>query len=181
MIPSYERLALSEMKKNYFYYVSFPFLFFGTTAPQWSRFSSFTRFLDQTRLTTVRRTTLDEGSARRRDLFLTTHTLHQGDFILRALIILWLFHLGLSCTVFVLICTVVVLYCFVMCVCVCVCVCVCMCVCVSFCNVWLFWYYVIWLRFFLTWLRFFLNWLRFFLPWLTFFRAFSSVVRQMPG
>ena len=32
------------------------------------------------------------------------------------------FHLGISCTVFVLICTVVVLYCFVMCVCVCVCV-----------------------------------------------------------
>jgi hypothetical protein len=32
-----------------------------------------------------------------------------------------LFHLGISCTVFVLICTVVVLYCFVLCVCVCVC------------------------------------------------------------
>ena len=43
------------------------------------------------------------------------------------MIILWLFHLGISCTVFVLICTVVVLYCFVMCVCVCVC---------GFCNVW---------------------------------------------
>jgi hypothetical protein len=40
------------------------------------------------------------------------------------LIILWLFHFGISCTVFVLICTVVVLYCSVMCVCVCVCVCV---------------------------------------------------------
>jgi hypothetical protein len=34
-------------------------------------------------------------------------------------------HLGISCNVFVLICTVVVLYCFVMCLCVCVCVCVC--------------------------------------------------------
>jgi hypothetical protein len=51
------------------------------------------------------------------------------------LIILWLFHLGMSCTMFVLICTVVVLYCFViLCVCVCarvrvrVCVCVCVCV-----------------------------------------------------
>ena len=32
------------------------------------------------------------------------------------LIILCLFHLGISCTVFVLMCTVVVLYCFVMCV-----------------------------------------------------------------
>jgi hypothetical protein len=36
------------------------------------------------------------------------------------LIILRLFHLGISCTVFVLICTVEVLYCIVMCVCVCV-------------------------------------------------------------
>jgi hypothetical protein len=51
------------------------------------------------------------------------------------LIILRLFHLGISCTVFVLICTVMVLYCFVMCVgvwCVCVSVCVCVCVCVGF-------------------------------------------------
>jgi hypothetical protein len=32
------------------------------------------------------------------------------------LIILRLFHLGVSCTVFVLLCTVVVLYCYVMCV-----------------------------------------------------------------
>jgi len=56
------------------------------------------------------------------------------------LIIVWLFLLGISCTVFVLICTVVVLYCFVMCWCVCVgflmcgrvCVCVCVCVCVDF-------------------------------------------------
>jgi hypothetical protein len=39
------------------------------------------------------------------------------------LIILWLFHLGVFCTVFVLICTVLVLYYFVMCVFVCVCVC----------------------------------------------------------
>ena len=38
------------------------------------------------------------------------------------LIILCLFHLGISCTAYVLICTVVVLNCFVMCVCVCVCV-----------------------------------------------------------
>jgi hypothetical protein len=44
------------------------------------------------------------------------------------------FHLGRSCIVSVLICTVVVLYFFVMCVCVCVlCVCgVCVCVCVGF-------------------------------------------------
>jgi hypothetical protein len=47
-------------------------------------------------------------------------TLYWGN-----LIILWLFHLGISSTVFVFICTVVVLNCFVI-VCVCVCVCVCM-------------------------------------------------------
>jgi hypothetical protein len=47
-------------------------------------------------------------------------TLYWGN-----LIILWLFHLGISCSVFVLICTVVVLNSFVMCVFVCVCVCVC--------------------------------------------------------
>jgi len=45
--------------------------------PQWARASSFTRFLDQTqRRTTVGRTPLDEWSARRRDLYLTTHNTH---------------------------------------------------------------------------------------------------------
>jgi hypothetical protein len=73
------------------------------------------------------------------------------------LVILWLFNLGISWTVYVLICTVVVLYCFVMCGCV---------------YVWDFvmWrcfgnmYTVLWIRFFLTWQRFFLHWLRFFIP-----------------
>jgi len=46
----------------------------GATAPQWARASSFTRFLDHTQWrTTVGRTPLDEWSARRRDLYLTTH------------------------------------------------------------------------------------------------------------
>ena len=39
--------------------------------------SSFTRFLDHTQQhTTVGRTPLDEGSGRRRDLYLTTHNTH---------------------------------------------------------------------------------------------------------
>ena len=80
------------------------------------------------------------------------------------------FQLERTQTVFALVCTVVVLYCFVMCVCVCVCVCVWVCNGGCFGNM----YTVLWLRVFLTWLRFFL-------PWLRFFRAFSSVVRQMPG
>ena len=47
--------------------------FFGSTAPQWAMASSFLRFLDHTqRRITVGRTPLDEWSARRRDLYLTS-------------------------------------------------------------------------------------------------------------
>jgi hypothetical protein len=50
------------------------FSFFWHNIPQWARASSFTRFLDHTqRRTTVGRTPVDEWSARRRDLYLTTH------------------------------------------------------------------------------------------------------------
>ena len=53
------------------------FVCFGATAPQRARASSFTRFLDHTqRRTIVSRTPLDEWSARRRDLYLTTHNTH---------------------------------------------------------------------------------------------------------
>ena len=46
----------------------------GSNSPQWARPSSFTRFLDHTqRRITVGRTPLYEWSARRRDLYLTTH------------------------------------------------------------------------------------------------------------
>jgi hypothetical protein len=69
------------------------------------------------------------------------------------LITLWLFHLCISCTVFVLSCIVVVLYSFVMCGCVCSCVCMCgfwnVCVCVRFamCGCFSNMYTVLWLRF----------------------------------
>jgi hypothetical protein len=47
-------------------------------SPQWARASSFARFLDHTqRRTTVSSTPLDEWSARRRDLYLTTHNTHK--------------------------------------------------------------------------------------------------------
>jgi hypothetical protein len=50
---------------------------FWRDSPQWARPFSFTRFLDHTqRRTTVGRTPLDERSARRRDLYLTTHNTH---------------------------------------------------------------------------------------------------------
>jgi len=47
------------------------------TPPQWARAPSFTKFLDHTqRHTTVGGTPLDEWSARRRDLYLTSHNTH---------------------------------------------------------------------------------------------------------
>jgi hypothetical protein len=46
-------------------------------SPHWAVTSSFLRFLDHTqRGTTVGRTPLDEWSARRRDLYLTSHNTH---------------------------------------------------------------------------------------------------------
>ena len=51
--------------------------FFFTNSTQWARASSFMSFLDHTqRSTAVGRTLLDEWSARRRDLYLTTHNTH---------------------------------------------------------------------------------------------------------
>jgi hypothetical protein len=50
------------------------FVCFWRDSSQWTRASSFTRFLDHTqRRSTVGRTPLDEWSARRRDLYLTTY------------------------------------------------------------------------------------------------------------
>jgi hypothetical protein len=50
---------------------------FWPNSPQWARASSFTRFLDHTkRRTTVGKTPLGEWSARRRDLYMTTHNTH---------------------------------------------------------------------------------------------------------
>ena len=56
-------------------YLSF---FFWRNSPKWATASSFLRFLDHTqRRTAVGRTPLDDSSARRRDLYLTTtHNTH---------------------------------------------------------------------------------------------------------
>ena len=51
--------------------------FFWRNSPQWARASSFTRFLDHThRRTTAGSTPLNEWSARRSDLYLTSHNTH---------------------------------------------------------------------------------------------------------
>ena len=52
----------------------------GATAPQWAMASSLLWFLDHTqRRTTFGRTPVDEWSARRRDIYLTTHTILKTD------------------------------------------------------------------------------------------------------
>jgi len=57
--------------------VMFCLFVFGATTLQWARASSFTRFPDHTqRRTTLGRSRLDKWSARRRDLYLTTHNTH---------------------------------------------------------------------------------------------------------
>jgi len=49
---------------------------FWRDSPKWARASPFTRFLYHTQHTIVGRTPLGEWSARRRDLYLTTHNTH---------------------------------------------------------------------------------------------------------
>ena len=63
---------------RYFFFVCLFVLFcFWRNSPQWARVSSFTRFPDHTqRRTTVGRAPLDEWSAHRTDLYLTTHNTH---------------------------------------------------------------------------------------------------------
>jgi hypothetical protein len=62
------------------------FVCFWRSSPQWARASSFTMFLDHTqRRTTVGRTPLDEWSARRRDLHLTTQNTHNRQTSIHAL------------------------------------------------------------------------------------------------
>jgi len=52
-------------------------LFLAKQLPQWALASSFTRFLDHTqRHTRLRRSPLDEWWARHRDIYLTTHNIH---------------------------------------------------------------------------------------------------------
>ena len=67
-------------KKFTFYFIIFKTIFFYLAQqppPQWAIASSFMRFLDHTqRRNTVGRTPLDEWSARRGHLYLTTHNTH---------------------------------------------------------------------------------------------------------
>jgi len=66
-----DREATGTGSSSWFYF------FLGRCKPTWVMASSFLMFLDHTqRCTTVGRTPLDEWSARRRDLYLTTHNTH---------------------------------------------------------------------------------------------------------
>ena len=56
------------------------FVCFWSDSPQWGRASSFTSYLNHTRRhATVSTNLLDEWSARRRDLYLTTHNTHNWE------------------------------------------------------------------------------------------------------
>ena len=75
----FSELHLKSLDETISFNCLFFCLFLVQQAPptQWARASSFKRFLDHTqRPTTVGRTSLDEWSARRRDLYLTTHNTH---------------------------------------------------------------------------------------------------------
>jgi hypothetical protein len=72
----FNSLVASVLQPGLFFWCNF-FCGGGGDSPPWARASSFTRFLDHTqRHTTIRRTYLDEWSARRRDLYLTIHNTH---------------------------------------------------------------------------------------------------------
>ena len=62
-------LFVEFISNKHFWY----FFFLWCCGPTRNMVSSFTRFLDHTRLTKFGRTVLDEWSARHRDLYLTTH------------------------------------------------------------------------------------------------------------
>ena len=66
----HKQYRLTQLATHVFIYL---FVCLWRDSPQWARASSFTRFLDHTRRITVSRTPLDEWSAHRRDLYLTTH------------------------------------------------------------------------------------------------------------
>ena len=62
------------------YIIHYSFFSLWRDGLHWARASSFTRFLDHTqRCNTVGRIPLDEWSARRRDLYLTTHNIHSRE------------------------------------------------------------------------------------------------------
>jgi len=71
---NYKTVPVSNFNKYLHYGTSF---WGGSNSPQWARASSLLMFLDHTqRRSTVGRTPLNEWSARRRDLYLTTHNNH---------------------------------------------------------------------------------------------------------
>jgi hypothetical protein len=65
---------------NFISFYMYMFVCFWHNTPQWARASSFMSFLDHTQwCTTVGRTPLDEWSAHRRDLYLTTQQSQQTN------------------------------------------------------------------------------------------------------
>jgi hypothetical protein len=69
----YTSVTLSLVLSSAFIVAKFIYYFLWLCSPARAMASSSTSFLDHTRLATFGRTPLDEWSARRRDLYLTTH------------------------------------------------------------------------------------------------------------
>jgi len=76
--PERQILILNNLKMaSFLFVITLQYMCLWRERPRWATASSFTRFLVHTqRRTTVSRTPLDEWSARRRDLYLTTHNTH---------------------------------------------------------------------------------------------------------
>ena len=71
-------LGAQNFKSNIHFKIIYIYIYiYWLDSPQWARVSSFTKFLNHIqRRSTVGRTFPDQWSARRRDLYLTTHNTH---------------------------------------------------------------------------------------------------------
>ena len=76
-IAAPKHVGVENLHELYFMIRMLPFIFIWRNGPTQARASSFTRFLDHIQWrATVARTPLDAWSARRRDLYLATHNIH---------------------------------------------------------------------------------------------------------
>jgi hypothetical protein len=81
--PSTHKIKITVLSKktsqeNYSCYMEYIYFFPFRNRPSWARASSLSTLHDHTQThTTLGRTPLDEWSARRRDLYLTTHNIHK--------------------------------------------------------------------------------------------------------
>jgi hypothetical protein len=83
---SYPSVVFSVLLRFFFPFIFLvPFSLFSyffvqwRNSPSWARFSTLSRLHDHTKYTALGTTPLDEWSARRRDLYLTTHNIQETE------------------------------------------------------------------------------------------------------